>query len=198
MRMLLPEWIKRNRVSSLLHFNNIYVQQHLKTVRIYCDSCGAQNKNHSDGCYNIYYIQQYKDKDPLLQNVHPPCQHRVGRFVCLSVARTILARAKRNIFFKQNRKEQDKLLSFLMDVKLPKRSRPRGPERRCEGYNIVAINCLFAPSSSKDCSVLGKRRLDTIAEGIQTGAGVIDKRGGDRKTARFAKKLPKSWNLYLT
>nr|CAI5846537.1 unnamed protein product [Callosobruchus analis] len=148
------------------------------------------------------YENRYRDKNPLLQNFYPPCPHRVGRFVCLSVARTILVRAKRNIFFKQNRKEQDKRLSFLIDVKLPKRSHPRGPERRCEGHSIVVKYFLLSSQGEKlfVCSKffqrLFGRRLNTIAEGIQTGAGVIDKRGGDRKTARFAKNF-QSHGIYI-
>nr|CAI5867269.1 unnamed protein product [Callosobruchus analis] len=151
-----------------------YQKRKTKREQAYKNRCVDLCFSVSKFMFQSLLFSKYRDKDPLLQNFHPPCQHRVGRFVCLSFARTILARAKRNIFFKQNRKKQDKLLSFLMDVKLPKRTR-----KKMRG-------------SSKDCSVLGKRRLDTIAEGIQTGVGVIDKRGGDRKAARS-----KSKRLYL-
>lgn len=52
-------------------------------------------------------------------------------------------------------------------------------------------NCLFARSFFQKLFTCGQRRLNTIAEGIKTGNGVMDKRGGDRTTVKFSEKTLK-------
>lgn len=55
----------------------------------------------------------------------PPCQHKVGRFCCCSIPVNSLYKTKRVVLAKPDRKEQDKRLSFLLNVSSPKRRRVR-------------------------------------------------------------------------
>lgn len=125
--------------------------------------------------------------------------------MCCGISRSTLARAKRNVFFKSDQKEQDKRLSFLMDVKVPKRSRIRG-EIQKNICHRVAINYFLLTSSEirkiPVCSKffgklfgIGQRRLNTIAEGILRGTGVTDMRGGDHKLKKYSKKREKVYEL---
>lgn len=146
---------------------------------------------------------RYKDQDPLLLNFNPTCQHREGRFECRTISKNILAKAKRNVFLQLNKTQQDKRLSFLMDVTVPKRERVRGNARKNKRHRVAVK--YFLLSSDRRISVcsdffkklfgVGQRRLNTIAEGIKTGRGVIDKRGGDHKVKTYAGKRKKVYEF---
>jgi hypothetical protein len=108
------------------------------------------------------------------------------------------------MFFKLNRKYQDKRFAFLMEVKLPKRGRFRGPMRKNKPHSFV-VNYFLKAADNQNIPVctkffrklfgVGQRRLNTIAEGCKTGEGVVDKRGGDHKEPKYGEKRVKVYEF---
>lgn len=95
-------------------------------------------------------------------------------------------------------------MSFLMDVALPKRSRVRGEVRKNKRHRVAVKYFLISPEKERIpvCSKffvnlfgVGQRRLNTIADGILSGNGVVEKRGGDHKLRKFSTKREKVYEF---
>lgn len=148
----------------------------------------------------------------MLVNFRPPCRHPGPRgknavFKCGDISRNVLARAKRNVFFKNiDRKEQDKRLTFLMHVGYPKRFRiAGGEEQRKRKRRRFAVDYFLWSADKKKLPIcskffcklfqVGQRRINTIAEGVLSGKGVQDKRGGDHKANKYSEKRLKVYEF---
>lgn len=118
----------------------------------------------------------------------------------------MLSKAKRKVFSKPNRADQDKKLSFLMTVNLPKRRRSsKAVVKRPRTINRFSVQLFLLSSENKKLRVcskffqklfgIGQRRMNTIAEGIISGEGVKDKRGGDHKLKKYGDKRSSVYNF---
>ncbi|XP_072402171.1 uncharacterized protein [Diabrotica undecimpunctata] len=124
------------------------------------------------------------------------CNHPNRKDFCCNDVTEDDIRTIRSMFYETiNKNVQDNHLGHFMDVEKPDRSRNRKIERKSHnffiryhvwknGKKICICQKLFLSIFS-----VSQRRVNTIARKMQSGSGIVENRGGDKRSFKNVKKF---------
>lgn len=125
-----------------------------------------------------------------------PCNHKTGKFQCQDIPRNIIKKARENVYAEADKVKQDTKLSHLIETAIPKRKRSRKIEgqkhhkftlkyniRNEKGHKFLVCQKMFLAVFD-----VSQKRVQNIANRIQSGNGITEKRGGDRKSHKTINK----------
>lgn len=142
---------------------------------------------------------RYADTDPLALNYEKPCRHsRKSKFRCAEFTQADIVKNRQLIYKHDFKKQQDIFLTRFISVYTPDRHRIS-----CRNVNVISKPRKFSATYFLKCNKkmivvckkffmtvtsMKRKRLNTIGQTILKGEVPKERRGGNRKSAKYAQK----------
>lgn len=127
-----------------------------------------------------------------MEDFKRPCSHKSKKFNCEAVCRKAIIQAREKLYAIKNRLTQNNKLAHLLRVSCPNKI------KSYKKVQSVRVKYMFPDKDKKlqyvcqkfFCAAfaVSQRRLLTISKFIQSGDAIIEKRGGDHRSQKYAIK----------
>ena len=145
---------------------------------------------------NKYFFCRYNDVDPNLEKFKRTCKHNGPSYFCSNVTLRDIKFNKKTIYSTANKSEQEVKLCHLITSAPVQRKRPTKNTPRKRLINVsYHLKRYYDKKAVRVCQKffmdslgLSLRRINRVANVINTGAVPKENRGGDKKSHKSLKK----------